>query len=351
MRSLVSCGHKLDARQIAEVYQIYRTLVEILVDDLRVEQASGNGTTVVAIGLVEKLREYIVAFGYDFTKVLYQYYIETKQLKSLLKQFPEFNGYLEKFFESGKYGRVSWIHDLSVGQYVNVAKTLSKVSSTQEGSTVNKRLELSIAKLSSLASGDNTGASIVLREQIDSQMEVVNIQEAIYNQVLPHISKNDIYVAELYHDLTKLGLPTLITVLQRALQRLANKNSLSVEELIDILTLIDIDTKDSELNFFRALQLLSLPTTKLSEGRILLNKQLIWRRLYLKDEYVYKIYIFLILTFCSWKKLVSTSKKSDASVKSATEKTILYKTLHASFENCKCCSFNSTFCVNNSRFG
>lgn len=284
MRTLVACGHKLDARRIAEVYQIYRTLVEILVDDLAAEQSSSNGATVVSIGLIEKLREYIVAFGYDFAKILYQYYIETKQLKSLLKQFPEFNEYLEKFFESGNYGRISWIHDMSVGQYTNVAQTLAKVSATQEGSIANRRLELSIAKLSALAAGDTTGAATVLKEQIDAQMEFVNIQEAVFLQVKPHVVNKEIYIDQLSSNLQNLALPSLIIILQRALTRLVNKNNLTAEELIDILTLIDIDSKDSELNFFYALKLLALPTTKLSESRVLLNAQLIWRRLYLKDE-------------------------------------------------------------------
>lgn len=38
-----------------------------------------------------------------------------------------------------------------------------------------------------------------------------------------------------------------------------------------------------------------------------------------------------ITNIYSWKKLVATSKKSDALVKSSTEKTILYKTIQASF--------------------
>lgn len=283
LRSLVNCGHKIDARRIAEVYQIYRTLVEILVEDLRMEQSSSNGNPVVAIGLVEKLREYIQSFGFDFAKVLYQYYIETKQLKSLLKQFPEFNEYLEKFFASGNYGRISWIHDLSVGKYSEVARTLFKVSSTQ-GSTVNQRLGLSIAKLSVLASGSTTGASAVLKDQIDSQMEFVNIKEAVFRQVAFQSSSREIPINDISRGLQGLALPVLISTLQRALTRLSNKKSISVEELIDILTLIDIDTKESELNFFFAFHLIALFAHKFSAESLLLNQQLVWRRLYLKDE-------------------------------------------------------------------
>lgn len=284
MHTLVTCGHKDEARRIAEVYEIYRTLVEILVDDLSAEQNAGNGTTVVAIGLVEKLREYILAFDYDFAKELYQYYIETKQLKSLLKQFPEFNEYIEKFFESGNYGRISWIHDLSTGKYQKAAQVLANVSATQEGSIANKRLELSIAKLSVFASGETTGSATILKERIDAQMEMVNIQEAVLAQVKPHVVNKEIFIDQVSSRLQELALSNLISTLQRALTRLVSKNNISVEELIDILTLIDTESKGSELNFYYALKLLTLPTTKLSESRILLNQQLIWRRLYLKDE-------------------------------------------------------------------
>lgn len=283
MKNLVTFGHKRDAQKIAESYHIYQTLVETLVSDLRDEQTSGNGAGVVAVGLIETLRNYLGVFGYGFAKVLYQYYIETKQLKSLLKEFPEFDSYLEKFFASGNYARISWIHDLSIGNYTEVAQTLTKLSATQ-GSTVNQRLELSIAKLSVLASGNATGGAIVLKEQIESQMQFTIIREAAHTQVLLCMSSNEIMMDRLSQGLEKLECPALISTLRRALGRLENKSSLSVEELIDILTLIDIDTSLSELNFFYALQLLSLPTTKLSESRMTLNLQTIWRRLFLKDE-------------------------------------------------------------------
>lgn len=281
---LISYSQKREAQKIAEQYKMYRTLVEIILGDLQNEADSQKSSSFIAVEIIEKLSEYIRMFGYEFANVLFQYFVEIKQLKLLLKQFSEFNEHLNRFFKSGNHGRISWIHDIGMGHYMDVAKTMLKVSNSDERRLVNKQLELSIAKLSAMASRDNSDAILLLREQIEPQIEHHNILESICDQLAPHVLQSNIALDGITKHLISMSLPSLIEVLHRAVSKLLQNKSLSVEELVDILTLLDVNSTSSELNFFRALNLLSLPTTKLSERKARLNYQLVWSRLYLQDE-------------------------------------------------------------------
>jgi hypothetical protein len=319
LAKLVAVGHKTDAAGIAEKYQIYPSLVKIIVGDLVSEQARGGPPSQVALGLVEKLREFIERFGYDFASVLYQHYVNIKELKLLLKQFPEFNEYLERFFASGNYGRISWIHDLSRHNFSNAAETLLKeaasTGSGAESMLENKKLQLSIAKLSALANG-NSSAS--LRSAVEARLSVVDIEAALRQQLLLQVSDGKFHQDELTRALHARKLPALVAVFTRAAEHLVQGQTLAVEELIDVLTLMDTEDASAEVrrNFFRALQLLALPSTKLSRERLLLNYQLIWTRLYLQDD---------------WQALAAS--KNDATTKAKSEKTVLYVTLYESFTN------------------
>lgn len=292
IRNLAKFGHKQEAQIISEQYRIYRSLAEILGEDYRTEvKKAGDMDSVQSLGIIFKLQEYIANFGYDFASVLFQYYVETQQLKSLLKQFPQYNDYLERFLESGNYGRFSWIHDLLVGNNSKAASTLLNVSIESEGLNKNKRLQLSIAKLSALASGETDTNNGVLYERINSQLAVVDIQDAIYNQIELNINKSSngsqatVYTDNIDEFLNSHNMNHLKSVLRRTLNRIVNKQTLKTEELVDVLTLMGgSDSNDARLNFFRAMKLIYLPTANLTESQIKFNLQLIWRRLYLRDE-------------------------------------------------------------------
>lgn len=285
LRLLVKIGHKSEARDIAEQYHMYRSLAEILVNDLKVEKLSNKAPTVVYFGLIEKIREQLNKFGYEFASVLYSYYVETKQLKSLLTEFPEFNEYLEKFFESGKYKRFSWLYQISLGEYDGAATTLTEAAKSEHSSD-NKGLLLSIAKLSALASSMESSNANPTLQQIEAENFLNEIQLSLRAQILPFVSNKKADISKVSTFLQNNRLSNLTGILERAVNRFVSDKRLSVDELIDILTLIDINPtqKETLLNFYKALRLLVLPTAKQSQKQIYLNRQLIWSRLYLRDE-------------------------------------------------------------------
>lgn len=323
VNNLVKFGHQQEALQIAEKYSIYQSLAEIIGQDYRAEIDNAGHDTTVSFGLISKLHEYIRTYGYEFATVLFQYYVDTQQLKSLIKQFSQFNEYLERFFASGDYDRFSWIHDLLVNKNEKAAFTLFTVATEKESATNNKLLQLSIAKLSALTSGNkpNTPTTQVaaLQKQIDSQLEFLNVQKAVSSQLAFNLDKNknnvSLHIDRISNFLNKNNLNQLQAVLRRTILRLAHKQTLTINELVDILTLSDIDTNAESIipaPFFLAFKLIHLFTANGSTEKTELNEQIIWRRLYVRDD---------------WAELdKAESKGDDNAVKADFSKTVLYKT-------------------------
>lgn len=198
------------------------------------------------------------------------------------------------------------------------------MSVDSERSIKNKRLQLSIAKLSAIASGldPKTPAGPPLGAAIDFRLETVDILESIEKQLAPYMSVNaESSEATVYPDgisefLDSQNMTQLKAVLSTAMTRFVKKEALSTEELIDILTLVDVGGGPSggtpQLNFARALRLVSLPTSGLTNAQVKFNTQLIWRRLFIRDN---------------WEAIERTENQSDELVQKTVAGTLLYKTL------------------------
>lgn len=313
LRQIVEVGHKESALGIAEKFQIHRSSVEILVDDWKLASSSGNNQR--AQEYLQRLDKYISYFGFDFASVLYQYLGETNQLKALLTLFPEYHQtYLKQFFSSKRYANISWAHDVELGNYFEAGKTLSEAASkTSDEFSSNKKLKLSLAKLNVLAGKENrqtfgvVDGSDALLNEIGSQIQVISIQEALEYQFAGGYNNDSIF-----NWVQERGTESLAKVVQRAHERLSQQRTLTVEELIDVLTLIGSDTRDARFNFYRALRLCKI--AELTPERKAFNEKLIWRRLLLSDD---------------WDSVMNTKKKSDEKVQKTTEKTLLYQTLES----------------------
>ncbi|CAN6602318.1 hypothetical protein TRVA0_002S00980 [Trichomonascus vanleenenianus] len=322
LRQLVDIGHKEGAIKIADTFRIYRSLVEILVQDWRLNIAAGREDD--SEKYLELINYYMTKFGFDFAAVLYEYFIETKQLKALLTLFPDHQDYLTRFFEGKRYPRISWVQDVNLQNYADAANALIEASSGEDMS-VNTRLRLSLAKLnvfSSVDSPENLPTSMLSTlKNIDSRLELCSFQESLTTQLksqlgIENVTKADTHFQRLIGGLRSRGTEGLVQVLQRGLTRLLQGRSVTIEELVDVLTLVDIDVQDAKLNFYRALKLVRDST--LSDTRKSLNEYLIWRRLIFAD---------------SWEKIVNTKSKSDEKIQNATKSTVLYHTLEALLKN------------------
>jgi nuclear pore complex protein Nup133 len=304
LETLVRIDYKDAAIKIAEQYHIYRSLAEIMVQDWKDARTAHEEE--IASAIKERLHIYMDKFGYQFAYTLFQYLVEVGQLKVLLTEFPAFDDYLEKYLSTGKHGKISWVHDISKRDYAKASRTLAHVGLYSEEFNSNKKLQLSLAKLTALACDEQN-----LVQEVDKQIDIVQIQDSLVSQISARIGDKPTEY-EIYTDplkTSKLHKP-FIPVLQRGLLRIVQKRALGIDELIDTLTLLP-SSREQAHNFYRAFKLLSLSGAE-TDLHSRLNEKIIWRRLILVDD---------------WSAIVNTKQKSDKKMREITENTVLYRTL------------------------
>jgi nuclear pore complex protein Nup133 len=306
-KDLVLFGAKVEALAIAETYQDLQSLVEISDEEREVAQ----GTELENVNL--RFDYYFNKFGYRFAETLYNYYTHTGKFQVLISGFPQYGEFLKKFFTENDHGKISWARDVLDGEYNKAANVLLTVAQKNDTQQSNRHLQLSIAKLSALA--DDSQNNEVL-QTIQEELDFVEAQISIFAQINQFIrsdsdpaAQTDSIVAEL---LQKQYKSTVIIKqsFQRSLNRLLSNRALSVNELIDVFTLLDSKITQTKLNYFYALKALHLSNQPENEKTV--NEKLIWRRAFLSDD---------------WVSIISAENKSDEWIREHTENTVLFETL------------------------
>jgi len=318
-KSLVLFGAKAEALAIAETYHDLKSLVEISDEDR--ENAEGDELERVLM----RFDHYFNAFGYNFAETLYNYYISAGKYQVLLLAFQQYNVYLQRFFSENDHGKISWIRDILDGEYSKASQVLLNVTQKHDGLQTNRHLQLSVAKLSALASTETEPAvsDTTLLENIQQELDYVEVQDLAYSQISDYIRSDsdptaqvDSIVQETLKTYYKDGnFGILGSSFERAIVRLLSNKSLTVNELIDVFTLLTPQA-NNKLNHFYALKLLHL--SNLSVHLKQLNEKLIWRRALLSDD---------------WNQILSSTNKTEEYIKERAEETVLFATMVKFFED------------------
>lgn len=306
-KTLVLFGAKVEALAIAETYQDLQSLVEISDEEREVVK----GVELDNVNM--RFDYYFNKFGYDFAQTLYNYYVYTGKYQALILGFPQYSQYLKRFFAENDHGAISWTKDILDGEYAKAASVLLSVSQKNDKQQSRRHVQLNIAKLSALADGNQ---NLEILQDIQEELDFVEAQANILGQINDFIrsdsdpaAQTDVIVAELLQDQYKTSDITRQTF-ERALGRLLNNNSLSVNELIDLFTLLDSKMTRSKSNCFCALKALHLSNQPTNEKTV--NENLIWRRAILCDD---------------WDNIILSDNKSDEWIRERAENTVLFQTL------------------------
>jgi nuclear pore complex protein Nup133 len=290
-----------------------------------------------------EIASYFGTFGDDWAQALFKRQIDDGLHGTLLYQ-TQFQSYLTRFFERNPgYEQLSWMNDVTgEGNYERASAHLNNLAVSEQSNVWRKKVELSLGRLAELAlvedkyKGDpakrvENAKKAVKPKAFKRQVALLDIQDLLYSHVQPAIGGAIDEAAEIQlvheqfaEEMVK-DLPALAQLLKQGLTRLIASEVMSAEELIDVLTLMDIvyygEDNESEVvghEFYLALRCLDF--SDLDSARKALLEKIIWRRCMIRDD---------------WVAINKTVKKDDAQIEAETDATALFKTLREGFQNCE----------------
>lgn len=293
----------------------------------------------------EHIETYYDRFGNKWAYSNFSSMVERNELSDLLCEGQQSGvgrqAFLGWFFKAaaqeGKHlGKIAWLNDILGGEeFEKASKTLEEVASTEEIYISNRKVEICLAKLSNLAARESVAPAPIQEstKRFDCELEYLHIIESL----AAHINEgcvnavDDKAAVELAEErfvpkpiVTNKRLQQIRSQLSSALYKLITDHIISLHELVDSLTLLELSPLDGEdiysdaddlagSEFSTALLAISLASLQdvSQEEKTQLSKT-VWRRLLVRDD---------------WISLNSTSGRSDAQVEESMQRTTLFTTL------------------------
>ncbi|RMZ83877.1 hypothetical protein DV737_g1446, partial [Chaetothyriales sp. CBS 132003] len=294
----------------------------------------------------DRAETYYDRFGKAWAYANFRHMIKDGQLGSLLVTAQTSDNkqtYLTWFFEKAAKGgqslsKMSWINDILGEQnFSRAEKTLADVASTEETDVWNTKTELSLAKLTSLAALEEQQQEKAGRvenddtiDEYDNKLSLIDMQTELLKHVDaaigPALDKKvaEDLAMEIFAARVVDKKPGFKKLLRGALHSLLSQQPLTIEEMVDVLTLSDPVSFEGDLEddpyvlgneFVWALRAVELSTV--SEKYKAALRQVIWRRAMIRDD---------------WAILNNTVNKSDQDVQNGMQQSSVFRTLVQLFE-------------------
>lgn len=348
LRALSDIGQAGAGIGIAEKYRDMETLVKLVVNEsawlvglLREPSLSAPEKEAIQVrmeSLQASVDRYFKTFGDEWSNAFFDTHLAKHRSYGLLQEANSYQEPLTRYLRAEKArGRLSWINEvLREEDFATAAKTLNGLARENENRIWNKKVELSLGKLASLAVKEEKQALAngSIAAQVQSQQDdltVVNIQEAIKAHVQYVLFaavdlEAEVHLAcDAYAIHIKRKLPALNSLLETALEDLLQFKVLTTERVVDVLTLMkskpsdDSDANIAGTEFYLALLALQAGKSTIDAQRFDTALKLIWKRCYLADE---------------WDLMNKTARKSDKLIASHLRETMLCKTMVLGLKNC-----------------
>lgn len=341
LRLLSKIGQSGSGIAIAEKYRDMETLVKLVITESAylIEMISEPGLEHAEKAAIQDrmdhlqalVRRYFKTFGSAWANAFFDSHLLSHHSYGLLKQADQHQEPLTKYLRAeNARGRLSWINDvLREHDYDQASKTLSTLATEQENKVWNKKVELSLGKLATMAVQEDQGNTMKLEtdrrlKQQQDDLAIIEVQEAIKAHYLPVTFAAVDLTAEIQlvtNDSIKSlkrSLPALYVVAENAIAGILKHVVLRPEDLIDLLTLMqssvsdDVDSDISGKEFYLALKVLQAAKKDLDGEKFSTLLRLIWKRCWLKDN---------------WAAVTATKSRSDRSIVAEVRDTIVCKTV------------------------
>ena len=280
-----------------------------------------------------------------FADAQYDYFIKRKRYYDLLLESMKHPDELTRYLRQHKeYAKLSWINEIKTNKNFDLAaQDLIEQGILRETDLWSKKVQLSIGKLTRLAAKNYSqvggvivpdGGALDLKE-VERELEIVNIQEKIFDHIRPAtIGAIDTYAEcdvalEVFKNSQLDKKKALSKLLHEKMGWLLARNAMEALDLVDVLTLVgprkveggyarpQSDITGQE--FYYALKALNANGPE-EKTQFILAEKTIWRRCLLRDD---------------WKTVNSTSNKGDEEVSEVMRGTALYSTLRLALKNGK----------------
>jgi nuclear pore complex protein Nup133 len=339
---MAGIGELHGAISLAEEFRDVEALVELMIelqDQIR-GNSSSMGTPVAAVSptvynastLRQKISGYFESFGDLWADAFFSRQIVAGQ-PGVLLSMKEYQSNVTRFLRMDRsYLPLSWINDI-VGEedYETASEALEKLALDPDTKLWDQRVQLSLAKLTKLASLEKTNnpnnnvTTLAILQRLDNVLEIGGIQDLTYDHILPALHSAIDQKAEIELAMEQFGSqiidrPALRDLLEELLTHLIRRQALDADQLINLLTLIDevqfLEGEESAVykhQFYLALRVLRLSGYASSDParHDFLLKQ-IWRRCIIRND---------------WRAISKADIRSDSDRKSLYRNTALASTL------------------------
>ena len=337
----VGCGD--DALRLAQRYEDMDALVELMQQkrtnalDASVLPVSED-MNVASDFLLRKCDEEIVSFfakyGNQWADAYFSGHIESNRAGSILEQSSMYQKALTAFLRrKPQYAKLRWINEVAAERnYVAAAESLQQTSE-RETKLWNRKIELSMAKLTLLAATQQSQIQDAVAKKVLNQtnrsVAIISIQEDLYKYMEPTLSSAIDADAEAVLAMDKFKAVSahqlcISDFMKRNVAQLVDREIIDPEDLIETLIYMDGEGAEyyddySDSRFFFAFQILRhLNLQKSDPARHQLLEAAIWRRCYIQDD---------------WESINRTEDKDEEQTVAETERTMLFITAKELFKN------------------
>ncbi|KAL4879833.1 Non-repetitive/WGA-negative nucleoporin C-terminal-domain-containing protein [Aspergillus karnatakaensis] len=311
---LAGIGHLTDAINLAEEFRDMSALVELVIElqdqnkgAMLPEGAEGipSGSKGTSSDIDQKITHYFEKFREAWADAFFSRQISMEQ-SGIIFSMRKFQPFITQFLHKHQsYSRLSWVNDvIGESDYGRAAKTLESLALENKQDIWSHRVELSLAKLANLATWERAGSSNTRLRQDDIKRleglsEMSAVQEVIYSYISPVFQdaidqKAEVELAlEHFADSVAQDRPSLHDLLREALAAVVTRKVLSLDQLVDVLTLID-SGRDSGAGhnefsgneYHLALRVIRLSLyERVDPNYSLALQKLVWRRCIITDNW------------------------------------------------------------------
>ncbi|OAA42126.1 nuclear pore complex subunit Nup133 [Metarhizium rileyi] len=342
--ALARAGKWEQAPAIADKHGSLNALAVILLEHIEVLEASLEDLSLsfaevqslknLRQAKTTELEDNFARYGEPFAFPTYEYLLNKHGVESVLDFELDTLGFKTKFLRSRpELARISWINDVQQEKDVDhAATTLLDLALQNEDQVWRKKIELSLGKLALLAEAEvesrrqkisfNIKSDDARHDQrlrrVDDELIVVRIQDQLYSQIAPCTRTAVDKAAALTFavDGHSTNIPrrqkAFLQLFSDGMEKLLDHKALDPMCLIDMLTLVSLKPEAREEiadPFWLALKVanISCRSDEIKEA-----KRLIWRRLFIRDD---------------WAKINDTQLKDDREVVERLAETELFAML------------------------